>query len=145
MCSIFQPTDISQERIDSLCDAGLYNNAIKGYLIAAAKTANLPSSKIVDLLQALNLCFDDFSKVDAEKIFKDFCNTPVHFILDNKKSIDWFLLNFYLTNIINWCIIKLCNRNFGASHALKLFSLHGWTVLWILLCSSVILFRVVIV
>ena len=69
---------------DYLCNAGYYNNAIKGYMIAAAKFAKrldpdneadrveLTDGQIRTLLQAMRWTLDEKTKEEAEKIYNDF-------------------------------------------------------------------------
>lgn len=63
---------LSNEQIDFLCNNGYYNNAITGYLIAAAKNANLSESQISELEKGLSIAFEDYSKNDAENIYINF-------------------------------------------------------------------------
>ena len=63
---------LTQEEIDFLCDAGFYNDAIKGYLITAARNAGLDREQIKKLLDGLYWAFDEKDKVDAEEIYKNF-------------------------------------------------------------------------
>ena len=63
---------LTKEEINFLCDAGFYNDAIKGYLITAAKNAGLDREQIKKLLDGLYWAFDEKDKVDAEEIYKNF-------------------------------------------------------------------------
>lgn len=60
---------LSQEQINFLCDGGWYNNAIKGYLMSAAKAADFSGEQIKELLSGLDLAFDEIDKIKAEKIY----------------------------------------------------------------------------
>ena len=63
---------LNKEEINVLCDAGFYNDAIKGYLITAAKNAGLDREQTKKLLDGLYWAFDEKDKVDAEEIYKNF-------------------------------------------------------------------------
>ena len=63
---------ITPEQIDKLCNAGHYNNAIKGYLLAAAKEAGMDHDQQQALLNALRYCLDTLTKADAEQVYMNF-------------------------------------------------------------------------
>lgn len=60
---------LSKQQIDFLCDGGWYNNAINGYLIAAARNIDMDEDQISNLLQGLYSAFDNLDKQDAEKLY----------------------------------------------------------------------------
>lgn len=63
---------LSEEQKDFFCDGGWYNNAIRGYLIAAARHADFTEKQIKELLGGLKWAFSEKSKRDAEKISNRF-------------------------------------------------------------------------
>ena len=71
-CNRDDHISLTKEEINFLCDAGFYNDAIKGYLITAAKNAGLDREQIKKLLDGLYWAFDEKDKVDAEEIYKNF-------------------------------------------------------------------------
>ena len=60
---------LSKEQICYLLDGGWYNNAIKGYLIAAAQNADIGKDQIYELLDDLNAAFSDYTKDEAEQLY----------------------------------------------------------------------------
>lgn len=60
---------LTKEQINYLCDGGWYNNTIKGYLITAAKNADMNGKQIEDLLNGLRCAFSDLSKSQAEQVY----------------------------------------------------------------------------
>lgn len=60
---------LSKEEKSYLCDLGYYNDAIKGYLIASARNAELDEETIDRLLDGLNTAFSEYDKATAEKIY----------------------------------------------------------------------------
>lgn len=65
---------LTKEQIDFLCDQGIYNDAIRGYLIVAASFLKLPNEQIMFMLQCLEWAFDEKNKADAEHIYQTFWN-----------------------------------------------------------------------
>lgn len=65
---------LTEEQIDFLCDGGWYNNAIRGYVIAAAREADFSNEQINELVNGLRFAFSEKNKRDAEKISRDFFN-----------------------------------------------------------------------
>ena len=63
---------LTDEQIDSLCNRGTYNDAIRGYLIAAARNAGLSEEQTRGLVRGLYRALDDNTKADAERISEDF-------------------------------------------------------------------------
>ena len=63
---------LSEEQIHYLCDAGWYNNTIKGYLIAAARNAEFSDEDIRKLLNGLRWAFSEKNAEEAEKIYIDY-------------------------------------------------------------------------
>ena len=63
---------LTKDRIDFLCDGGWYNNAIRGYLIKAAKYAEMDDKQISELLEGLDVAFDNCDKRDAEKTYANY-------------------------------------------------------------------------
>lgn len=72
------------EQKDYLCDAGCYNDTIKGYLIQACRIARnmepdraadavkLTDSQIHTLLQAMQWALSENSKADADRAYQEF-------------------------------------------------------------------------
>lgn len=63
---------LTPEQIDKLCNAGYYNDAMRGYLIAAAKEAGMDHDQQQALLNALRYCLDTLTKSDAEQVYIKF-------------------------------------------------------------------------
>lgn len=63
---------LTGKQIDFLCDGGWYNNAIRGYLIAAARIAGLTDEQISELVDCLRIAFDENNKSNAERISNKF-------------------------------------------------------------------------
>ncbi len=63
---------LTEEQINYLCDGGWYNNAIRGYLIAAAKEAGQTREQINDLLSGLRWAMSEKDKAAAEKVYLGF-------------------------------------------------------------------------
>jgi len=63
---------LTKDQIDFLCDGGWYNNAMRGYLIKAAKYAEMDDKQISELLEGLDVAFDNYDKQDAEKTYANF-------------------------------------------------------------------------
>lgn len=63
---------LTKEQKAFLCDGGWYNNAIRGYLIAAARYADFTDEQIKELLGGLRWAFSEKNKADAEEISNDF-------------------------------------------------------------------------
>lgn len=59
---------LTQEQIDFICNGGWYNNAIKGYLIAAAKVADFTNEQTRALLDGLRWALSEKDKAEAEKV-----------------------------------------------------------------------------
>lgn len=55
-----------------ICDAGYYNDVIKGYLIAAMKNAEFCREDIEKALNGLRWAFDEKTAADASKIYDKF-------------------------------------------------------------------------
>lgn len=60
---------LSDRQKSFLMDGGWYNNAMKGYLIAAARNADFTEQQISDLLRGLSLAFSEHDKREAEQIY----------------------------------------------------------------------------
>ncbi len=63
---------LTEEQKAFLCDGGWYNNAIRGYLIAAAQYADFSDEQIKKLLGGLRWAFSEKNKRDAEEISNSF-------------------------------------------------------------------------
>lgn len=63
---------LTEEQKAFLCDGGWYNNAIRGYLIAAAQYADFNEEQIKELLGGLRWAFSEKNKRDAEEISNNF-------------------------------------------------------------------------
>lgn len=63
---------LEKEKIDFLMDSGFYNNAVKGYLIEAARNAQFDDEQIRSLKNGLRLAFDNIGKKEAEEIYRNF-------------------------------------------------------------------------
>lgn len=63
---------LTPEQIDKLCNAGYYNDAMRGYLIAAAKEAGMDHDQQQALLNALRYCLDTLTKAEAEQLYMNF-------------------------------------------------------------------------
>lgn len=63
---------LTEEQKAFLCDGGWYNNAIRGYLIAAAQYADFTEEQIKELLGGLRWAFSEKNKRDAEEISNNF-------------------------------------------------------------------------
>lgn len=63
---------LSKDQLAYLCDAGWYNNTIKGYLIASALNAGLSEDTIDKLLDSLTCALSDYSKREAEKFYLEY-------------------------------------------------------------------------
>lgn len=55
-----------------LCDAGYYNDVIKGYLIAAMKNTEFGREDIEKALNGLRWAFDEKAAADASRIYNKF-------------------------------------------------------------------------
>lgn len=64
---------LTPEQIDKLCNAGYYNNAIKGYLLAAAKESGLNAEQQQELLNNLRYCLDTLTKAEADQLYTTYC------------------------------------------------------------------------
>lgn len=63
---------LTQDQIDYLCNGGWYNDAIRGYLIAAARNADFTDEQIKNLLGGLRFALSEKNKNDAEKVSDGF-------------------------------------------------------------------------
>ncbi len=63
---------LTEEQINFICDAGYYNDAIKGYVLRAATEANFTKEQIRALLSGLVTAFDYMNKEEADKYYTDF-------------------------------------------------------------------------
>ena len=63
---------LSGAQIDFLFNGGWYNEAVKGYLIAAARVAEFSDNQIKDLLSGLRMALSEIDKSDAETIYLNF-------------------------------------------------------------------------
>lgn len=63
---------LKAEQIDFLLDNCYYNDAIKGYLIAAGRNAGLDPDEIRELLNGLRLALSEMRKEDAESLYRDY-------------------------------------------------------------------------
>ena len=62
---------LTAEQINALCDFGYYNGTIKGYLIRAAREAELPEEKISELLRCMSYALDVMDKADADRLYSE--------------------------------------------------------------------------
>lgn len=61
---------LSVSQVDLLCDAGYYNDTIRGYLILAAENAGYDRDQIKKLLNGLRLAFSDYDRAAAETYYR---------------------------------------------------------------------------
>lgn len=83
-CDFKWANSLTDEQINLLCDMGYYNNAIRGYIIAASKCAGLSKITALKLLEGLNEAFEDLNKTDAEAVLQDFGLLPIENFNDEK-------------------------------------------------------------
>lgn len=55
-----------------LCDTGVYNGVIRGYLIAAMQNAGFEHEKISNALKGLEIAFDEKTAAEAAEIDRKF-------------------------------------------------------------------------
>ena len=67
-----QALAFSKEDLNSLCDYGLYNAVMAGYLIEAMQIAGFQRNSIEKALSGLNGAFDVISAHEAEGIYRKF-------------------------------------------------------------------------
>lgn len=72
MIDINQALIFSKEDLNSLCDFGLYNSVIAGYLIEAMLIAGFRRNSIEKALSGLNGALDVISAHEAEGIYRKF-------------------------------------------------------------------------
>jgi ParB family chromosome partitioning protein len=63
---------LNAEQINFLLDGGWYNNAMKGYIISAAKEADFSDEQIRKLLDGFRWAIECYDKEQAEQIYLDF-------------------------------------------------------------------------
>ena len=64
---------LSVEQKNFLMDGGWYNDAMRGYIIAAAQNADFSHEEIKRLLNGLRCALSDKNKEEAEKVSKNYC------------------------------------------------------------------------
>ena len=67
-----QALAFSKEDLHSLCDYGLYNAVIAGYLIQSMRNAGFQKKSIEKAFQGLHTAFDTLSAQEAEEVFRKF-------------------------------------------------------------------------
>ena len=72
MIDLKQALAFSKEDLNSLCDYGLYNSIIAGYLIDAMLSAGLQRNSIAKARSGLNGAVDVISAHEAEGIYRKF-------------------------------------------------------------------------
>ena len=63
---------LSKDQIDYLCNDGWYNNAIYGYLIAAAQEAGFTDDQISELIGGLRFALSKKDKQEAEELYMNY-------------------------------------------------------------------------
>lgn len=63
---------LSDEQVRAVMDGGYLNQAVKGYLISAAKIAGFDREQTQELLNGLRLALSEKNASDAEKVYIDF-------------------------------------------------------------------------
>ena len=63
---------LSEEQIEFLCNGGWYNEAIRGYLIVAARNAKFSDEQIKELLNGLRWALSEKNKREAEEVSSHF-------------------------------------------------------------------------
>ena len=63
---------LSQDQMAFLCNAGWYNDTIRGYLIAAAREAEFTDKQIQQLLNGLRWALSEKTKADADEVYRRF-------------------------------------------------------------------------
>lgn len=63
---------LTKDQINFLCDAGYYNNTIKGYMLKAATAANFTKEQMFELLASLEETFDEINKEEADSFYVNF-------------------------------------------------------------------------
>lgn len=71
MIDINQAFAFSKEDLNSLCDYGLYNSTIAGYLIEAMRIAGFKEMDIGKAFRGLRAAFDTVSAEEAKDIFAE--------------------------------------------------------------------------
>ncbi len=61
----------SNEQINFLLDSGFYNDALKGYMIAALRDS-FTKEQIEEFVQCMAVALDSYSKEYAERIYRTF-------------------------------------------------------------------------
>jgi len=68
---------LSEEQLAYCIDSAIYNGAMLGYLINAAKILRFKSEDILSLIRAYKDSLGDYKANDAEKIFFDWWNKNI--------------------------------------------------------------------
>ncbi len=63
---------LTKEQINFLMDGGWYNDAMRGYIITAARYADFSDKEIKRLLNGFRIALNDKNKEEAEKVSKNF-------------------------------------------------------------------------
>lgn len=63
---------LSKDQIDYLCNGGWYNNAIYGYLIAAAQESGFTDDQISELIGGLRFALSKKDKQEAEELYMNY-------------------------------------------------------------------------
>ena len=63
---------LTEAQKDHLCNSGYYNNALKGYLILAARDAEFTDDQITALLSGCRYALDMHSKAEADRAYNNF-------------------------------------------------------------------------
>lgn len=72
MIDMNQALSFSKEDLNSLCDYGLYNAVIAGYLIEAMRIAGFKENDIGKAFRGLSTAFDTVSAEEAKDIYWKF-------------------------------------------------------------------------
>lgn len=67
-----QICELTKEDLAEICDCGLYNAVISGYLIQAMRNAGFQKKSINKALRGLQTAFDFTSAEEAEEICRKF-------------------------------------------------------------------------
>lgn len=70
--TLFFAATLSEDERNNLMDTGIFNDAIRGYLVCAMGYADFSPKEVKRALGGLHIALDDFSAAEASQMYRQF-------------------------------------------------------------------------